>query len=123
MPLEIINWLEIPVTDLPRARAFYEAVFQFKIVDLQVGSETYPCFPTRDGQGFCGALVQYDFTQPGRQGPLVYLNPYGQLDQMLQRITTAGGHILQPKQEIAPGFGHFAIFQDPEGNLLALQDA
>ena len=31
------------------------------------------------------------------------------------------GKVVQGKQEIAPGYGYFAIFEDTEGNLLALQ--
>jgi len=121
MAVEIVNWLEIPVENMTRAREFYEAVFEFQFVDLEVGAEIYPCFPNRYGEGFSGALVRYDFTKPGKEGPLVYLNAYNDMDAMLSRIALAGGQVIKPKQEIAPGFGFFAIFQDTEGNLLALQ--
>lgn len=121
MAIEIVNWLEIPVEDIDRARDFYEALFEFKIVDLDVGGEIYRCFPNKNSDGFSGALVQYDFVNPGKQGPLVYLNSYGNMEAMLKRIETAGGKIVQPKKEIAEGFGFFAIFQDTEGNMLALQ--
>lgn len=121
MDVEIVNWLEIPVTDMARARSFYERVFDFKIVDMEVGGEMYPCFPARDGEGFSGALVQYDFTKPGKNGPLVYLNAYDGIDAMAEKIKDAGGKITKTKTEIAPGFGYFALFEDTEGNLLALQ--
>lgn len=122
MPIEIVNWLEIPVHDMARAKAFYESVFAFKITDMDLGGEIYPCFPDKNGKGYSGALVQYDFTKPGKPGPLVYLNAYGDIDAMLERIQTAGGKISQAKTEIAPGFGYFAVFEDTEGNQLALQD-
>jgi len=121
MAVEMVSWIEIPVEDTRRAREFYEAVFQFKIVDLDVGGEIYPCFPNKDGDGFSGALVQYEFTKPGKSGPLVYLNSYGNMELMLQRIADAGGIVIEQKKEIAPGFGFFALFEDTEGNLLALQ--
>ncbi|HTE27990.1 VOC family protein [Flavitalea sp.] len=121
MPVEIVNWIEIPVTEPERARKFYEAVFEFKIVDMEVGTESYACFPNKNGDGFSGALVQYEFTIPGRQGPLVYLNAYNNIDSMLERIESAGGKVIEPKKEIAPGFGFFALFEDSEGNMLALQ--
>lgn len=121
MPIEIANWLEIPVVDVARAKAFYEAVFEFKIKDLDVDGVVYPCFPNKNGDGYSGALVQYDFTQPGKNGPLIYLNPYGAFDRMVQEIVMAGGKIIKEKSEIAPGFGFFAIFEDTEGNMLALQ--
>lgn len=121
MAVELVNWLEIPVNDMARAKAFYETVFEFKTVDLEVGGEVYPCFPNKNGDGFSGALVQYDFTRPGKQGPIVYLNSYDDMEAMLARIASAGGKVLQSKQEIAPSYGYFAIFEDTEGNLLALQ--
>jgi uncharacterized protein len=121
MALEMINWIEIPVIDMARAKAFYENVFEFKIVEMEVAGEIYHCFPDRSGKGFCGALVQYDFTRPGNAGPLVYFESGRSMDAMIRRIVVAGGKILQAKQEIAPGFGYSAIFKDSEGNMLALQ--
>ena len=121
MAIEIVNWLEIPVENLQRAKGFYERIFEFEIVDLEVGGEIYPCFPTKDGDGFSGALVQYDYTKPGKQGPLVYLNSYGKMDQILEKVIDAGGKVIQPKKEIAPGFGFSALFEDTEGNFLGLQ--
>ncbi|HTF80540.1 MAG TPA: VOC family protein [Cytophagales bacterium] len=121
MAVELVNWIEIPVLDMARARVFYESVFDIKLMDLQVGVEIYPCFPNKNADGFSGALVQYDFTKPGKQGPLVYLNAYAGIDAMMERIAHHGGQVVQGKTEIAPGFGHFALFEDSEGNLLALQ--
>ena len=121
MSIEIVNWIEIPVKDVTRAKTFYENVFQFKIVDLEVGDEVYSCFPNKSGDGFSGALVQYEFTKPGKEGPLVYLNSYGDIDAMIMRIRSAGGKVIEEKKEIAPGYGHYALFEDTEGNMLALQ--
>lgn len=121
MAIEMVNWVEIPVLDMERARKFYESVFGFSIVDMEVSGQVYPCFPNKEGEGFSGALVQYDFTSPGKNGPLVYLNAYGNLDGMLGKIAASGGKVVKPKEEIAPGFGFMAIFEDSEGNLLALQ--
>lgn len=68
MAVELVNWLEIPVKDMKRARKFYESIFDFKIIDLEIAGEVYPCFPNRENDGFSGALVQYDFTSPGNTG-------------------------------------------------------
>jgi len=118
---EMVSWFEIPVENIERARKFYEAIFDFKIVDLDVGGEIYPCFPNRDEDGFSGALVQNEVIKPGKSGPLVYLNSYGDMDLLLQKIAASGGTIIQQKKEVAPGFGFFAFFEDTEGNFLALQ--
>lgn len=90
-------------------------------MDLTIDGVVYPCFPTKNGEGFSGALVKYDFTKPGKTGPLVYLNSYGDMEAMLARIQAAGGLVVRGKEEIAPGYGFFAVFEDTEGNLLALQ--
>jgi predicted enzyme related to lactoylglutathione lyase len=121
MAVEIVNWLEIPVMDMNRARTFYETIFDIKIVDIEVGEDIYPCFPDKKGSGFSAALVQYDFTGPGRRGPLVYLNASPDITATLKKILASGGTILKEKTEIAPGFGYFALFEDTEGNMFALQ--
>lgn len=121
MPIQLVNWLEIPVADMPRARAFYEALFEAPLHDFEIDGVIYPCFPDAEGEGFAGALVQYDFNGPGRRGPLVYLAASPDLDSMLARIEAAGGSIVQRKEEIAPGMGFMALFEDIEGNLLGLQ--
>lgn len=121
MAVEMLNWFEIPVQDMARAKSFYEQVFEFQIVDMKLGEETYGCFPNKNGEGFSGALAQYPFIQPGKTGPLIYLNSYGDINGILERVKSAGGRVIETKKEIASGFGYFAFFEDSEGNLLALQ--
>lgn len=121
MAVELVNWFEIPVHDMDRARRFYEAVFDCQTVDMDLGGEIYPCFPNREDDGFSGALVQYEFTAPGKQGPLVYLTAHPDVKSMLSRVVQWGGMVIKDAQEIAPGFGYFAIFEDTEGNQLAIQ--
>lgn len=121
MAVELVNWFEIPVHNMDRARRFYEAVFDCQIVDMDLGGEIYPCFPNREDDGFSGALVQYEFTASGKKGPLVYLAAHPDVKSMLSRVVQSGGKIIKDTQEIAPGFGYFAIFEDTEGNQLAIQ--
>lgn len=120
MAVEILNWFEIPVVDMPRARKFYEAILNVTLVDMDVDGATYPCIPNKGNDGFSGALVQYDFTSPGRQGVLVYFAS-DDIAASLEKINAAGGKIVHGREEIAPGFGYSAIFEDTEGNMLALQ--
>ncbi len=121
MAVEIVNWLEIPVRNMSRARKFYESVFEFTLIDMEVAGESYPCFPNKNGEGFSGALVQYDFIAPGNKGPLVYLHAYDGVERMIEKVLFAGGKVIKASEEIAPGFGYQAIFEDTEGNLLAFQ--
>lgn len=121
MANELINWLEIPVNDMYRAREFYETVFERSFEDLEIGGDTYPCLPNKAGDNYVMALVQNQVTTPGKKGPLVYLDSSPDITAMLHRISQAGGIIIQDKELIAPGMGHYAIFEDTEGNVLALQ--
>lgn len=121
MAIEMLNWFEIPVHDMSRAKLFYERVFEFEVVDMKFGDETYGCFPNKSGEGFSGALAQYPHIRPGKTGPLIYLNSYGDIDGILQRVKLAGGKVIETKKEIVSGFGYFALFEDSEGNQLALQ--
>ncbi|OYQ33246.1 hypothetical protein CHU92_12675 [Flavobacterium cyanobacteriorum] len=121
MAIELVNWVEIPVQNMVRARKFYEAVFEFSLADVEIDGVTYPCFPNKNDDGFSGALVQYDFTSPGRSGALVYFAASPDVATMLGRVLAAGGNIIRERTEIAPGFGYYALFEDSEGNTLALQ--
>ena len=44
------------------------------------------------------------------------------IENTLRKITSNGGAVVMPKQEI-PGMGWFAVFQDPTGITLALYEA
>ncbi len=61
---------------------------------------------------------------PSRQdsGPVPYIRP-GDFDATLEAIKRAGGEVLIPKTDVK-GYGWFAHFRDPEGNVIGLwQDA
>ena len=121
MAVEIVNWIEIPVQNMTRAKAFYENVFQFKTVDLTIGNNICTCLPDTSGEGFCGALVECDTAKEQNFGSLLYLNANGDVDAILTRVKSGGGHIITDKKQ-TPGAGCFAIFKDTEGNVLAFQE-
>jgi predicted enzyme related to lactoylglutathione lyase len=77
-------------------------------------------FPTETGT-VGGALCEHpDFYHPGYQGPLVYLNGNPDLQIVLDRIPRFGGKVLVPKTQISEQYGYMAVFEDTEGNRLAL---
>ncbi len=50
-----VNWFEIPVTDLERAKHFHETVFGFQLSLNEMGSMKMAWFPmTQDGGGATG---------------------------------------------------------------------
>jgi uncharacterized protein len=118
----VISWFEIPTTDLDRATAFYEAIFETQLVPLDMPQLQMRMFPLEDPMGVGGALTYAPgFYAPSQtDGPLIYLNANPDVQIVLDRIEKAGGSILVPKTEISPDYGHMAVFLDTEGNRVAL---
>ena len=118
-----ISWFEIPATDLERAQAFYEAIFQIQLISMDMPNFQMRMFPIQNTQtGIGGALVKaHDFYKPSTtDGVLVYLNANPDVQQVLDRIAEAGGKVVVPKTEISPEYGYMAVFIDSEGNRVAL---
>jgi uncharacterized protein len=115
-----ISWFEIPVTDFPRAKAFYEYVLAISIEPMVMGPTTMG-FLSSDPNAIGGALVHSDeHCTPSKLGTIVYLNGGDDLAPMLARVERAGGSIAVPKTDIGNNFGHFAHFIDTEGNKVGL---
>ncbi|MFN0034313.1 MAG: VOC family protein [Saprospiraceae bacterium] len=117
-----ISWFEIPVLDFPRAQKFYQAIFDTQIEEMQMGPFRMGMFPyDRDNNGVGGAICHSEGYKPaGGDGVKVYLNGGDDLNTVLNRVAGAGGSIVMPKTEIAPGMGNMAFFNDTEGNVVGL---
>ena len=109
-----ISWFEIPTHDLARATAFYETIFDTKLIPMDTPSIKMRMFPLQDLM--TGGFHKVSSTD----GPLLYLNGNPDVQIILNRIEAAGGKILVPKTEISPEYGHMAVFLDTEGNRIAL---
>ena len=112
----LISWVEIPATDLERAVRFYNSVLQTDLQVIADDREKMACFP-----GGEGAISYAPGFNPGKDGALVSFNAGKDLDGAIERITAAGGSIVQSKTKIeAEGRGCFALFIDSEGNKVGL---
>ncbi len=122
MEANMVGWFEIPVTDMDRAKNFYETVFEIKIQVQNFNELLMGWFPFEEGKmGASGSLVKHtDFYHPSKTaGPLLYFSSKDVKDQV-ERIEKAGGKILQPKKLISEDIGYMALFIDSEGNRVAL---
>ncbi len=117
---DLFTWIEIPASNMARAKAFYEGLFGSELVQFPFGTLTYAMFPS-DNFGVHGALVSGEGYTPSADGPLVYLNGAGRLDVLEQRIAPLGGQVLMPKTFLSDEAGEVVIFLDSEGNRLGLQ--
>ena len=48
MKSNIVGWFEIPVSDMDRAKTFYETVFQIQIQVMDFGELKMGWFPSQD---------------------------------------------------------------------------
>lgn len=117
-----ISWFEIPTTDLDRAQKFYEAIFGFQMIPMDMPGMKMRMFPIEDMMtGVGGALVDSSgFHKPSAtEGPMIYLNGNPDVQLILDRVVAAGGQILVPKTMISPEHGDMAVILDSEGNRIA----
>ena len=117
-----INWFEIPVADLDRAQAFYQALLQAPLRREPAGPQTLAVLPYAK-PAIGGALLAGPSAQPGPGGTLVYLNVGPTLDAALARALAAGATLLQPRVDLPDGRGAFVQVRDSEGNRIGLHAA
>jgi predicted enzyme related to lactoylglutathione lyase len=112
-------WVDIPVTDLDRAIAFYSKVLDSPVSKEGGGGFVFGLLPHSDS-AVSGCLYKPDTdNSPSKTGPLVYLNATGRLKQAVQAVAESGGKVLEDIHQIGP-YGFRAIFIDSEGNRMAL---
>ncbi|MDX2236902.1 MAG: VOC family protein [Hyphomonadaceae bacterium] len=113
-----IRYVEIPVTDMARAIAFYERVFDLDLERDIVDGYEMALFPLADGPGATAALAKGDVYIPSKTGTIPYIR-VGDIETALERALAAGGSVLYPRKAIgAQGF--VAEIEDSEGNRIAL---
>ncbi len=117
-----ISWFEIPSTNLERATKFYETIFGVQLIAMDTPNIKMRMFPLEDMMGVGGAVVDSGgFHKPSvTDGPLIYLNGNPDVQNILDKVETAGGKIMVPKTEISPEYGYMAVFIDTEGNRIGL---
>jgi len=116
-----INWFEISVTDINRAKKFYETIFDIKMEVSDMMGMEMATFPYQPGKSMAsGSLVKSEYHQPSKEGVKIYLNGNPDLSVALSKVEKAGGKITMPKTNIGEGIGHMAFFLDTEGNSVAL---
>ena len=118
----VITWFEIPAADIERAKAFYEAILDVSLDAIQdFGGFKMATFPRpENSSATTGTLVQHETYTPSHQGSLLYFDGGKDLAPILARVEGAGGKILLEKRLISPDVGYMALFEDTEGNRMAL---
>ncbi len=117
-----VGWFEIYVHDMPRARAFYEAVFETRLEQLPSPDPEWEMwtFPgaTDDSHGASGALVKSGEPLSHGNGTVVYFMSENCAVEAA-RVEARGGRIERAKFAIGD-YGFAAMVKDTEGNLIGI---
>ena len=117
----VLNWFEVSVKDIKRAKKFYETIFDIKMESQNMMGMEMAFFPWEQGGGkLSGGLVQSQMHKPSADGVKVYFNGNPDLSKALAKVEKAGGKITMPKTKIGDDIGYMAFFIDTEGNTVAL---
>ena len=114
-----VNWFEIYVQDMGRAKAFYETVLGTTFQQLGSSGIEMWAFPAaQEGPGAGGSLVRMPGFPSGGNSTLVYFSCE---DCALEggRVAKAGGRIQKEKFSIGQ-YGFIVLAYDTEGNMFGL---
>jgi uncharacterized protein len=116
-----LNWFEISVTDIARAKKFYEEIFGITMDTQDMMGMKMAYFPAdMMGGKVGGGIVESPYHKPSAEGARIYLNANPDLDTVLGKVESAGGAVTMPKTKISDEIGYMAFFTDTEGNAGAL---
>lgn len=118
MENDIISWIEIPVIDFERAKAFYSAIFDCEIYEQEFNNLTIGFIQSQQLNLPC-SIIRGEGYKPSAEGIRIYLKCEN-IDNFLKLVTKAGGKISEEKKLITEEIGQIASFFDTEGNKLFL---
>jgi len=110
-----ITHIDIPVTDMDRAKEFYGGLFGWQI-QTYPGFEDYPMWQAPNGISGGGLAPRSEgFTQPRSYVEV------DSIDDMLAKVVELGGEVTMPKAAIDEN-SWWATFRDPDGNNVGLYE-
>ncbi|MEZ5059811.1 MAG: VOC family protein [Saprospiraceae bacterium] len=119
-----VVWFEIYVNDMPRARKFYEMVFNLKMNEMPMpdtGEEMQMLFFPADMESknrASGALVKMEGFAAGNNSTIVYFMS-SDCDIETSRVENSGGKIFKPKMSLGD-YGFMSLVVDTEGNMIGI---
>jgi predicted enzyme related to lactoylglutathione lyase len=110
-----LTHFEIGTRDIEKAKKFYTSIFDWKVdVDPKTN---YGMIDT--GEDPSGGLFQSPPEIPLGVTSYILVDS---IEKTLEKVQGEGGKVIKPKEEI-PEMGWFALFMDPEDNVLGIYEA
>jgi predicted enzyme related to lactoylglutathione lyase len=110
-----ITHIDIPVSDMDRAKDFYSTLFGWQIAEVP-GFEGYPMWQAPNKISGGGLAPRSDgFTQPRSYVEV------DSIDDTLAKATERGATVVMEKQPISET-SWWAVLQDPDGNTVGLYE-
>ncbi len=116
-----VGWFEIYVSNMERAKVFYQTTFRTTLTQLDSPGLEMWAFPMemeQENYGSAGALAKMEGKDPGAGGTLIYFR----CDDCAVEAALAvqsGGRLHAPKMSIGQ-YGFIALVYDTEGNMIGL---
>ena len=116
---------EITYDDHARAKDFYGSVFDWDLMDNDMGNgQVYTTATTvpidEQMRPKEAGAINGGFTGRGKETPSPVITiGVDSIDDTLKKVESSGGSIVTPRTPI-PDMGAFAYFKDSEGNVMGL---
>jgi predicted enzyme related to lactoylglutathione lyase len=111
------SWNELMTSDVEAAKAFYTALFGWKMQDEQVHGMVYTLIKIGD-QKIGGLMAMPEDAQASAPAWGAYVT-VDDVDKQTERATQLGASVIIAPRDI-PEVGRFAVIRDPQGAMLSL---
>lgn len=112
-PKSILNWFEIPVSNVQKAVALYGAMLDTKLTATEYGQAQMVIL------GSNGCLIGSAKGKVPAGGTVVYLNAHDGVRACLSRAAEAGAKVVMPETAIGE-HGTIGQIEDLDGNIVGL---
>jgi uncharacterized protein len=107
--------VELNTTDVSKAKAFYGKLFNWKLEDVPMGTDTYTMIGVGDGTG--GGIVKHPM--PGASSAWLAYVLVDDVAAATQKAKSLGATVVKDVTDVM-GAGQFSIIMDPTGAALGL---
>ena len=109
-------WVEMLTDDRLKAQSYYADLFGWSFEEVATGAGPYAMFRPAPGGPGGGIMARPAGDMPTAWTPYVAVDD---VDASAARARELGGRVLAPPADV-PGYGRFAVIQDPTGGVLGL---